>query len=121
MTAEASDGYYSRFHFKMTNKIGKTLIATEQSYPIVARDDLGASSFILSYELYLFFGESEAEIKLGQGFGYKIRHRKLSIAATSRFDFWYKVEGLDMEWENFVPLFFPEPQSDNTHDLSRLS
>jgi hypothetical protein len=72
-------------------------------------------------KLYCFFGEPEVEIKLGQGFGYKIRHRKLTIAATSRFDFWYKLEGLDMEWENFVPLFFPEPESDNAHDLSHLS
>jgi hypothetical protein len=121
MTAEASDGYYWRFHFKLTDKAGNTLIATDRSSPIVARDDLGATSFILSNDLYHFFGEPESIHAEGQGFGHKILHYKLSVRTTSQFDFWYKLDGLDMEWEKFVPLFFPEPESNDPRDLSRLS
>jgi hypothetical protein len=118
MTADASDGYYWQFRFKMTDKAGNTLIATSHSSPIVGRDDLGATSFILSHDLYLFFGEPESDIKMGQGFGYRISHRKLTVNATSHYDFWYKIEGLEMSWEKFEPLFFPEPQAGNMRDLS---
>ena len=105
----------------MTDKTGNILIATDQSSPIVARDDLGATSFILSHEYYLFFGAPESVIRLGQGFGYQIPHRRITIEATSRFDFWYKLEGLDMDWEKFMPLFFLEPEPDNERDLSLQS
>ena len=77
-----------------------------QSAPIVCRDDLGATSFILSHDLYHFFGEPDTTIKYGQGFGYKIPHRKLTNASKFEFRFLYKVDGLDMEWESFEPVFF---------------
>jgi hypothetical protein len=38
--------YYLRFQIKSTNKTGNSLIATDESSPLVARDNLGATSFI---------------------------------------------------------------------------
>jgi hypothetical protein len=117
MTAEANDGYYWRIHFKMTDEHGNTVITTDQSVPIVCRDDLGATSFILSHDLYYFFGEPDAKIKYGRGFGYKIPHLQLTNTSKMQFRFWYKVDGLDMEWELFVPVFFSEFETDDAKDL----
>jgi hypothetical protein len=118
MTAEASDGYYWRVHFKMTDGDGNTLITTDQSSPIVCRDDLGATSFILSHDLYHYFGEPGAMIKYGNGFGYQIPHLKLTDASKEQFKFFYKVDGLLMKWEAFVPAFFSDAGADDYKDLT---
>ena len=118
MTADTTDGYYWRVHIKLTDHHNNTLIKTDHSTPIVVRDDLGATSFILSHNWYRYFGEPDTTLKFGRGFGYSIPHRKLTDGAKASSKFWYKLDGLNMDWECFEPLFFLDQEPNNGQDLA---
>ena len=61
---EHGDGYYWRYHIKVTDENGHIIAKTDPSNAIVARDDLGATNWVLANDLYYTLGEPETSLDL---------------------------------------------------------
>jgi hypothetical protein len=105
--------YFWPVQIKVIDIHGHTIITTNPDEPIVVRDDLGASNWVLSHDLYLQFGEPPVEEKYGSD---RIRHWKLTNKGRQEFKFYFKFIGLNMEWQQFFPSFFPPTDPDVGED-----
>lgn len=103
----------------MTLSSGETLYST--TTPIIARDDLGAGPLILSSQVYFSFGCPPTKIRNGRGFGYSIRHLVLTAASKMKYKFYFKLDGMEMEWNEFEPVFFEEAENSHPRDLALIS
>lgn len=122
MLAEVSpkgDGYYWKLDLKMTRSSGETLYST--TTPITARDDLGAGPIILSSQIYFSFGCPSTQIRNGRGFGYSIPHLVLTRDSRTKYKFYFKLDGMEMEWKEFEPVFFEQAENPDPNDLALIS
>jgi hypothetical protein len=109
------DGWYWQLRIKWTDPSGNTIHITN---PVVARDDTGCGPLILNDALYKELGQPECEIKGGRGFGYEIPHLVMTTEAKQESRFWWKLDGVEMKWIEFAPIFFRE--TDKANDLASL-
>ncbi len=119
--AARGDGYYWRFELKMETMHGHIVYKTETAAPITVHDDLGASHIVLSHEIYLLMGEPWTEPMSGNGFGGKIQMKRLTLESKATYHFFYKIAGIEMDWQCFIPHFFPENADFQARDLSLLN
>jgi hypothetical protein len=107
-------GYYFTFDIMIKDKAGRVMYTGE----FIAREDSGCTKFCLSWDMYLLSGEPSAQQASGNGFNCVIQHLKLK---NKDLQFSYKVHGLDMEWQQFEPIFLAAPNAEATNDLANLS
>lgn len=100
---------------------GHIIYKTETAAPITVRDDLGASHIVLSHEIYLLMGEPWIEPMSGNVFGGKIQMKRLTLESKTICRFFYKIAGMEMDWQSFIPRFFPECANFQARDLSLLN
>ena len=104
--------------FKMAHSNGATMFTTTS--PVVARDDIGAGPFILNNDMCFFFGCPPTEARYGRGFTNVIPHLVLTPEAKEEYKFYYKFDGLRMEWKEFIPIFFQAGDDLDPKDLSLM-
>ena len=112
---------FERSDLKMETMHGHIVYKTETAAPITVRDDLGASHIVLSHEIYLLMGEPWIEPMSGNGFGGKIQMKRLTLESKATYRFFYKIAGMEMDWQLFIPRFFPESADFQAGDLSLLN
>jgi len=70
--------------------------------------------------MYNVLGAPRVEEALGRGFGHRIPHRVLHPEAKVSYRFFYKIIGVEMEWKEFVPVFFQDNPDAEHHDLALM-
>lgn len=88
--------------------------------PFVARDDTGCGPIVLNHRLYLELGEQKVDVRYGRGFGYRVPHHVLCEEARADNKFFWRVEGVQMDWVEFNPISFCEGTGFAPTDLALM-